>query len=223
MGGRGSNSFSPGRRGFPKTKYQASSSLGTNVSTTLRQAIGTKGEPYSVSDSVQNTNPNFNRSYAEYSENCQRCVVAYELRRRGYDVEALPTYQGDNLPSIAYRNAAKGTIEGRWKGAFRNARNVNVGAKTEAGAISNIESAMGSYGNGARGVVQIFYKGGGGHVFNVENQGGKVVYIEAQSGKIKDIKATMAHVKPESVNLIRTDNLRISERAKNFVTKRRNR
>lgn len=34
-------------------------------------------------------NPNFDESEL-YRTNCQSCVVAYELRRRGFDVEALP-------------------------------------------------------------------------------------------------------------------------------------
>ena len=33
------------------------------------------------------------KTYKPYHVNCQSCVVAYELRRRGYDVEALPNYK----------------------------------------------------------------------------------------------------------------------------------
>lgn len=214
MGGRGTSSFSTRQVG------KWSSGLGGVVPDTLKEAIGTKGEPNSIADSVVETNPHWNTSYREFSENCQRCVVAYELNRRGYDVTALPTYNGDTLPYVAHYNAASKTFEGRWKGAFRDAKTVNVGSKTENGAISNIESRMKSYGPGSRAVVQIFYKSGGGHVFNVENQAGRIVYVEAQAGKIKNIKRTMSSVMTESVNLVRTDNLRLSERAKNFVTKR---
>lgn len=35
-------------------------------------------------------NTEYNESNKPYHENCQSCVVAYELRRRGYDVTALP-------------------------------------------------------------------------------------------------------------------------------------
>lgn len=151
--------------------------------------------------------------------NCQRCVVAYELRRRGYDVTALPTYKDDTLPQIAYKNKALGTYEGRWKGAFKDAKTVNVGDASQRKTISNIENKMAEYGEGSRGVVQIFYRGGGGHVFNVERKNGKTIYSEAQTGKVKDIRKTMQMVKTQSVNLVRTDNLKISDRAKNFVTR----
>ena len=51
-------------------------------------------------------NPNFQKGIRDgYSQNCQSCVVAYELRRRGYDVEALMRIRGDsnNIPEkLAY-------------------------------------------------------------------------------------------------------------------------
>ncbi len=53
-----------------------------------------------------------------------------------------------------------------------------------------------------------------------ENQRGRIVYVEARTGKIKNITKTMASVRTGEVNLVRTDNLHISERAKSFVTRR---
>ena len=63
------------------------------------------------------------------------------------------------------------------------------------------------------------YIPGNGNIINVEFNAGKVQYIEAQSGRIKDFGETLKHVRTERVALVRTDNLRFSERAKNFVTK----
>ena len=40
-------------------------------------------------DAVMGTNPMFGEG-PEYQNNCQRCVVAYEMRRRGYAVTAMP-------------------------------------------------------------------------------------------------------------------------------------
>ena len=216
MGGRGAYSFSRHVSG------KWSGRLGPMVPQTLKDALGAKGSPIPIADAIVKTNPHFNRSFREYSENCQRCVVAYEMRRRGYDVTALPTYAGDTLPRVAHVSS-DGKIYGRWKGAFRDAKPVNVGVpgnnkKAESGVIGNIEKQMKSFGPGSRGVVQIFYRGGGGHVFNVENSGGRIVYAEAQSGMVKNISKTMNHVDTGTVNLVRTDNLHISERAKNFVT-----
>ncbi|WP_390621060.1 phage minor capsid protein [Treponema pectinovorum] len=47
-------------------------------------------------------NPNYKKG-GGYAKNCQTCVVAYELRRRGYDVEALPNYKGSMLDVLSYR------------------------------------------------------------------------------------------------------------------------
>lgn len=45
----------------------------------------------SQSKALRGTNPNYkNGVHDKYSVNCQRCVPTYEMRRRGYDVEALP-------------------------------------------------------------------------------------------------------------------------------------
>ena len=103
-------------------------------------------------------------------------------------------------------------------GAFQGANPVNVSATTEKGVMRNVDNQMTNWGEGSRGVVQIFYKGGGGHVFNVERKNGKTNYIEAQTGKVKNFGETLSHVRTGKVGLVRTDNLKFSDRAKNFVT-----
>ena len=78
---------------------------------------------------------------------------------------------------------------------------------------------MTSYGNGARGVVSVRYRNSRmGHVFNVEQRKGKTYFVDAQSGERKWAKNFMDIVDRGTVTLTRTDNLRISDRAKNFVT-----
>lgn len=195
-----------------------SGGLGFQQHDTLREALGTRGEPKSMGDAMIGSNPNYSGDYREFSHNCQRVVVAYEARRRGYDVSAQPTYNGDTLNQIAYNDDKAGVSRGRWMGAFQNAKPQNVSAKTESGVMNNIDSQMKNYGDGSRGVVQIFYKNGGGHVFNVERKNGKTQYIEAQTGKVKNFKKTLENVKTDRVALVRTDNLKFSDRAKQFVT-----
>lgn len=215
MGGRGQR----GSISLPISSAKWTGNLGGVIPANLKEAIGAKGAPNSIAESLIETNPHHSYSAKEFSENCQRCVVAYELNRRGYDVTALPTYRGDTLKKVVYYNPAKGTYEGRWKGAFRNAKTINVGSNTTNGVTANIRNQMKSFGDGSRAVVQIFYKGGG-HVFNVENNKGRMVYVEAQTGKIKNINSTLKSVETMSVNLVRTDNLRLSDRARSFVVQR---
>jgi len=46
-------------------------------------------------------NPNYTKG-GGYQTNCQSCVVAYELRRRGFDVETLPNVKGSMLDVLAH-------------------------------------------------------------------------------------------------------------------------
>ena len=222
MGGRGSSSFTMPSGGA------WSNGMGIKVPDTLRSALGTKGKEKSMGDAMLASNPHYSPDYREYSENCQRVVVAYEARRRGYDVTALPTYDGDTLGRVAYDDTKNGVARGRWMGAFKGAEPVNVSAKGQHGAnaekavLNNIDNQMKKYGDGSRGVVQIFYKNGGGHVFNVERKNGKTHYIEAQAGEVKNFGKTLQNVKTGKVALVRTDNLKLSDRAKNFVTQTNN-
>lgn len=173
----------------------------------LRASIGTKGRAINIEKAIEGANPFYDATKGaegNFSENCQRCVVAYELRRRGYNVVALPTYSQDTLPA-----------GGRWRGAFQKAREINVGASSPAATQRNLEKQMHSFGNGSRGIVEI-----PGHVFNVENVGGKVRYVDAQTNTVYNSNNVFSRLgrSASQVKLIRTDNLRISERAKKSVT-----
>ena len=52
-----------------------------NSPQTLRQALGTRGRAMSMEKAASGANPYYDGSYREFSENCQRAVVAYEARR----------------------------------------------------------------------------------------------------------------------------------------------
>lgn len=176
--------------------------------TDLKDAIGTKGRVMGIQSAMEGANPFYDKNIGgaegNFSENCQRAVVAYELRRRGYDVVAQPTFPGDTLPR-----------GGTWKGSFRHAKEVAVGSTSPKKTQDNLEREMKSYGSGARGIVKI-----PGHVFNVENVGGKIRYIDAQTNTVYNSKNVFSRIgkKSSSITLIRTDNLRISDRAKKAVT-----
>ena len=157
--------------------------------------------------------------------------MTYELRRRGYDVEAQPTYSNDVWPQVAY-TTREGARLGRWRGAFRDAKTDYVGvrgstantARGEEKVLKNIADKMKSYGDGARAIVNFAYRGRGiGHVFNVEKTKGGMVFVDAQSGErytAADMRNFAKVWNTASVSLTRTDNLRVSDRVKNFVWNR---
>lgn len=182
----------------------------------LKAALGNKKDPFSVGDALSLSNPNF--SSPGYSDNCTRCVVAYELRRRGYDVTALPTYGGDKWQDVSINGIA---FADRWKGAFRRSRTDRVGSGSASKTLDNIKQHMQKYGSGSRAVINIHYADTDiNHVFNVENAGGRILFLDAQSGQRYNQKSMLnllRRTSGQNTSLTRTDNLRISNRARDFI------
>lgn len=217
MGGRGAKGLqeaTPGGGGGRDGDDGWSTTPDFRSYSNLKQAIGTKGKSMGIEAAAKGANPYYNRQYREFSENCQRSVIAYELRRRGYNVTAQPTYKGDVLPADAVANG-----NGYWQGAFKGGQAVKVKGTTAKAMQNSFEKKIKSYGNNSRSTLAFGWKGRGhdGHVINVEVQKGKVHYIDAQIGKRYDGAKLFREIVPGTVTTMRTDNLRISERAKKSV------
>lgn len=171
MGGRGSwsssgGTFDPNPGKFGNGRGDDGNGIGPRVPSTLKEALGEKGKPMSPMHASAGTNPHYSPKYDAYSSNCQRCVLTYEARRRGYDVTALPTYHGDMLP-----------YNKDYLKALSNPKVINVGKSKR-----KLESQMRKYGDGARAIVGVS-KGRNGHVFIAENSNGKISYIDPQTNK----------------------------------------
>lgn len=210
FGGRGASAGDGGTpEGGPNGKQNFQGNVGGRVYGTAAEALGKQGKAKGIEDATLRANPNYNPAYSEYSENCQRCVIAYEARRRGYDVVAHPTYPGDTMPQ-----------GDNYLTNFSGAKKENVGATTKAKVLSNVESKMASYGDGARGIIEVQWQGAGfGHVFNCEQKGGKTMFRDAQTGKYYQPKNVFQKVKPSSVRLTRVDNLQFTDTVGQSVTK----
>ena len=221
MGGRGAGSSLRTVRigGGSVGGGQFSKGLGFQNYDSLKDALGPKGRPFSIEDSAEGANPHYDHSltYKEFNLNCQRCAVAYEGRRRGYDVTAQPTYEGDTLP-ISFDVGDKRF--GHWQGAFQNMKSENVSSNSPQIARRKLEKKMSAYGDGTRGIVSVVWKdGSGGHVFNVEQVKGKTLYIDAQVGAKYEATNLYRNIQTDKVFFFRTDNLRFSDRAKKSITK----
>lgn len=185
--------------------------IGPRVYSTAAEALGAKGAIMSPDRATIGANPNYSPEYSEYSENCQRCVVTYEARRRGYNVTAQPTYAGDTMPN-----------GNNWTRNFVGARVENVGASTTNAVQKRLEQKMKDYGNGSRAVVSVEWKGCTfGHVINVEQKGGKTIYRDAQTGVQYKGKNFFTKVNPRTVTVTRVDNLSFSDSVGEAVTKDR--
>lgn len=219
MGGRGASSALFFRKGNKIQPIFEPNALGIAIPKTMREALGNKTS-ISLESALSGSNPHYNPDFAAYSMNCQRAVVAYELRRRGYDVTALHTYQGDTLPN-AVTVKGEAVLTSRWMGAFYGAKTDVVGARTRKKAEENLVNKMKSYGEGSRAIVRVQWNDRDGHVFNAEYKNGKMFYRDAQTGKSVNIQHYLSMARPQSVGLVRTDNLKLSYRVRNFVTQTR--
>ena len=139
----------------------------------VERAVGsTKGVPIVEKDAISGANPNYSAGGA-YSINCQRCVQAYELRRRGYDVIAKPKPSAGNTITWGSECFIRpGQYQASWQ-AFTL-------SQTEAAVKKELAAAP----DGARYAIYIRWKGrgNGAHIFVAEKSGGAVHYMDPQNG-----------------------------------------
>lgn len=165
---------------------------------------------HSYTDDIKATNPKYAESKKKrdkyYTHNCQRCVSAYEARRRGYDVTAhARILKNDTLP---YMMNDRG-----WANVYENGKNslVQCFSNSAEGVQKKVTAQMQSWGDGARAIVRVQWKGGaGGHVFISENHGGQVIFMDPQSGAT-DVAFYFGSAKVNQTHLLRIDDKEFSE------------
>lgn len=122
-----------------------------------------KGE-HTREEDLKAVNPNFvSGRKGVWENNCQRCVAAYEARRRGIDVTAKPK------PSMTDYDELSRSCG--WADSFVNAKPIDCSDTTGLKARAHIIREMENMPDGARCAVQVLWRGGGGagHVFIAEN------------------------------------------------------
>ena len=161
----------------------------------VENALGIKQNvPIDVAQAAKETNPKFLTGGDPYTNNCQRCVQAYELRRRGYNVEAKPS---PSLPPDMHGNEI-----------FTNKSGGSIPMYFGL-SESDVKNHIGVSGDGARHVVYAKWNNDKAHVFIAENIGGTTQYIDPQSGKL-DVSGHFASGKPNEFGLWRVDNADIT-------------
>lgn len=185
-----------------KTAWQQGKSLtDTSKNDIMQTKYGfktIKGE-HSADTDAGLSNPNY-RKGREYQINCQRCVPTYEMRRRGYDVEALPYKTAKDPAYNQWRNIFK---DAKWDSSVAS----NRGARTQQRIIDK----MVEYGDGARAEIYCVWKGASSaHVFAVENVGGKVRFIDPQTGST-NCEGYFKQLMPSRTMMCRIDQLEPSD------------
>lgn len=154
---------------------------------------------------AKSVNPLYETGKREYTTNCQRCVCAYEMRRRGYDVTAKPRLP-DNIDKLPYMN------ETGWPSVFKDYELIKLESKSASNRIKKVEEQMNEWGNGARAIVKISWNdGSGGHVFCAEQVNGNTKLLDPQSGRL-NANALFYLSNKYKTYLMRTDNLKITNK-----------
>lgn len=133
-----------------------------------------KGEHTAAQD-LAATNPRYKPLDPKWSINCQRCVSAYEARRRGYDVTAKPGgIADDRLPRMFDPSG--------WPHVYRDFDLVDCAADSRNGVRARVDSLMGEWGDGSRAIVCVEWENQNfGHVFIAERVNGTTRYVDPQT------------------------------------------
>lgn len=158
------------------SKAGLTAATSTAILDIVEQATGAKkGTSMAIQDAVKGANPNYSRGSA-YGVNCQRCVQAYEFRRRGYDVVAKPKPSTNNIISWGSECFIQ-------PGAYQYSYQAYALNQTEAA----VKKALANAPDGSRFSIYIKWKrtyGGSAHVFIAEKTGGVVHYLDPQTGNM---------------------------------------
>lgn len=152
-------------------------------------------------------NPRHAAASKVYGNNCTSCVTAYEARRRGLDVQAGRAPQG------------RGRYDHQWSAFFADNDGQTV-MPTRVRTRTDVESIITDGPEDARYIVQVQFRGGGGHVFIAERRAGQTYYVEPQRPDKPDATDHWGNVitgnlgqRGGAIGVLRVDDKRLTDNA----------
>lgn len=156
---------------------------------------------HSREDDMVAINPTYNQPIKGNSSNCVLCSVAYDFRRRGYDVTAKLCTTGMYTDKVI-------------KDMYEDAKEDKVGGRNWTAVYKNCEK---KYPEGSRGLISInsiF----GGHAMAFEIQNGKMEIYDAQSAKQRKLTdEELAIFDPTYTKAVRLDDKKIKWESANIA------
>lgn len=162
------------------------------------------------------SNPHFNGSHSSpYSFNCQSCVVAYEARRRGLDVAAMPNFSVAGTAAVrlsqngglAWINPLTGehakviiAASPQWKGG-------KIVPATYTQIVKGVKEATQDEGRYFISLAWKESRGRSGHIFCVEKlKDGTYLSFDPQSGKSRVLNDYLKRASgSRAISVIRVD------------------
>lgn len=173
-------------------------------------------------EDMERVNPAYKNWDENTKNNCVLCTMSYELRRRGYDVQARKATEGydENLTKDWFTGAKIKQSNGGMSDT-EIISNYNYGIppfidkEKQSTMISNTIKEIKSQKDGARGQMCVTWDGTvSAHSVAYANEGGEPVIYDTQANKMyKGEKAVTNYLKKTSQNSVtRLDNCKINKK-----------
>ena len=170
---------------------------------------------WSNQENLEAVNPFFWTRDEKYTLNCGNCTIANELRRQGYDVEALPNLTGEGM----FIDKLAEMFDGATVQMVSRISTTDTHSETK----QKVEQDILTWGEGARGAIRGEWlgmpDGEEGHLFSLEVRGGVVKYDDGQSGR-EDVKH-LEYMKQQNIQYVRLDNTKPNDKIITAVKNRR--
>lgn len=187
---------------------------GSSVEKQLLNRAGLKQDPnFSEQDELK-INKHFKDGGVQYTQNCYSCSLAWDLRRRGFDVEAIKDADGETGETAmqCYKNNTDYISNDR-----------PLRSDQAATAFAN---EMRKGGDNSHGLLMVRWKDGSGHMMNYEVVNGKVIIRDSQTSSLyreerfaELFACTDIESSAESVAFCRTDDKELDESILKYVQK----
>lgn len=161
------------------------------------------------------------KEYKAYCWNCQRCVIAYEMRRRGYDVEA-DAYDEDDRLGYSHNNLKRSFLNFTDDMVHDYDRRPDGNLYSGKGQLFKaMESDMMKEPEGSRFILDWDWKGeNSGHTVNAEKHNGNIIVYDSQNGKTHSFKEYLnlhSNIRPRTITWVKTNDLKLSGDLKGVV------
>lgn len=192
-----------------------------------QSALSDDGDQASINESYDK------RQTLENSNNCYSCALAYDMRRRGLDVDAILDPDGETVDNImdcyktadgksAYENAKVCYVDKNGYTDKYSAKDIGNGLKRanyndthDNGYIASdyveksLKQTYPDIKEGSNGYVLLYWNYGGGHAINWTYEKGKLVFRDPQTGYVMNESATAAYLdNSRAALLVKTDDLK---------------
>lgn len=196
---------------------------GSDVEKQLLKDYGIKKDPSTPKEDMSEINERYEEG-AEYQNNCYSCTLAYDLRRRGFDVEAIPDFDGASVPEIMslYEGMEESDCTFVATGGTYGVNLFTMMIEFQAAdqtACENIVKDLEKNEEGANGMLMVAWVNGAAHSIAWEINNGELVLRDCQSNteyRGDDIyNEVLCYT--SCVEYIRTDDKKLSKNVLNYT------